>query len=177
MKKLISFNFFRTDAPPLGAKRAVSVRPCPTLNSNFMNFEKLQQENHEASEALRPRFATRTVLFDEDGQVAIINVKRHGYYKIPGGGIENGEDIENAAKREVKEEAGCDCDIVKKLGRMETKVPVWQMLDISDGFIATIRGEKSQPSYEDWGKERGFEIEWFSDLDTAISTIEKKYRW
>lgn len=137
-----------------------------------MNFEKMQQENHEANEALRPKFATRTVLFDEDGRVAVINVKRHGYYKIPGGGIEEGEDIKDAATREVKEESGCECTITEELGRIETEVPVWQMLDISDGFIATVQGEKSQPTYEDWEKERGFELEWFQDLDTAISVIE-----
>lgn len=137
-----------------------------------MNFEKAKSENHEANEVLKPKFATRTVLFDQDGQVAVINVKKHGYYKIPGGGIENGEDIKDAAAREVKEESGCDCAITGELGKIETEVPVWQMLDISDGFIATVQGEKSQPNYESWEKERGFEIEWFSDLDAAISTIE-----
>ncbi len=137
-----------------------------------MNFEKPLYKNPETNEDLKPKFATRTVLFDEDGRVAIINVKQHGYYKIPGGGIEDGEDIENAVKREVKEEAGCDCKITEKLGKIETEVPIWQMLDISDGFIATVQGQKSQPNYEDWEKERGFELEWFDNLDTAIKTIE-----
>lgn len=141
-------------------------------------FEERKQKVKErknmntTSEALRPKFATRTVLFDEDGRVAIINVKRHGYYKIPGGGIEDGENIKDAAMREVKEESGCNCNITGELGRIETEVPVWQMLDISDGFIATVQGKKSQPDYEAWEKERGFELEWFQDIDTAISIIE-----
>ncbi len=138
-----------------------------------MNFEKLHQEKHETGEVLKPRFAARTVLFDQDGRVAVINVKRHGYYKIPGGGIEDGDNIESAAKREAREEAGCDCNIVQELGRIETEVPIWQMLDISDGFIARVEGEKSKPDFEDWEKRRGFEVEWFSDLDTAIKTIEE----
>lgn len=113
-----------------------------------MDFEKLQCENRETNEMLKPKFATRTVLFDQDGQVAIINVKRHGYYKIPGGGVEDGENLEVAALREVKEEAGCDCKIIAKLGKIETEIPIWQMLDISDGFIATVEGEKSKPNFE-----------------------------
>lgn len=136
-----------------------------------MNIEKPQHENHKTGEVLRPKFSTRTVLFDQNGRVAIINVKRHGYYKIPGGGIEDEEDIEDAAKREVREEAGCNCNIIKELGRIETEVPIWQMLDISNGFIATVEGEKSKPNFEAWEKERGFEIEWFKDLSTAIETI------
>ncbi len=138
----------------------------------IMNFEKSPQENQETSEKLKPKAATRTVLFDQNGQVAIINVRRHKYYKIPGGGVEDGENIQDAAMREVKEESGCNCEIVGELGRIETEVPIWGMLDISDGFITVVKGDKSQPEYEDWEKERGFEIEWFSDIDTAISTIE-----
>lgn len=137
-----------------------------------MSIETLHQENHEANENLKPRFATRTVLFDQDGQVAIVNAMRHGYYKIPGGGVEDGENIQDAAAREVKEEAGCDCDIIGELGRVETEIPVWEMLDISDGFVAVVKGNKSQPIYEGWEQERGFQLEWFSDIDTAISTIE-----
>lgn len=122
---------------------------------------------------LKPKYATRTVLLDQDGKVAIINVTKHGYYKIPGGGVEAGEDFEMAARREVMEEAGCDCRIIGELGRMETPVAVWEMLDISDGFIASVVGEKLQPQYEDWESERGFKIEWFDNLDSAIATIEK----
>lgn len=122
---------------------------------------------------LKPKYATRTVLLDQDGRVAIINVTKHGYYKIPGGGVEEREEIRAAARREVLEEAGCDCAIVEGLGQLETEVPVWGMLDISEGFIAHVVGEKMQPKYEDWENERGFRIEWFNDLDSAIETIEQ----
>lgn len=137
-----------------------------------MNSEALPQENHEANEDLKPKFSTRTVLFDQDGKVAIINVEKHGYYKIPGGGIEEHEEIQDAAKREVLEETGCNCSIISELDRVETAVPVWGMLDISDGYVAVVSGEKAQPDYEEWEQERGFKLEWFDDLDTAIATIE-----
>lgn len=136
------------------------------LSSDYINCAG---ENHEN---LRPKHATRTVLFDEIGQVAIINVTKHGYYKIPGGGVEDGEDLQTAAKREVLEESGCDCTVGSYLGRIETPVPIWEMYDISDGFIATVVGEKATPQYEDWENARGFQIEWFKDLDAAINTIE-----
>ncbi len=130
------------------------------------------QEN-SSTNSLKPRRATRTVLLDKTGQVAIIYVQKHGYYKIPGGGIENGEDVDSAAKREVLEEAGCKCTIVGKLGQLETAIPVWDLLDISEGFVALVSGEKNAPNYEDWESQRGFELKWFKNLDSAIATIKE----
>lgn len=118
------------------------------------------------------RNATRTVLLDQDNQVAVINVHKHGYYKIPGGGIESSEELIDAARREAKEESGCDSEIVAELGRIETDIPGWNMYDISDGFIARVVGEKGATEYEDWEKERGFDIEWYDSLDEAIQLIE-----
>lgn len=125
------------------------------------------------AKALKEKYATRTVLLDSNGKVAIINVKNHGYYKIPGGGVEANEEVHAAAKREVAEEAGCNCEIIASLGRLPTKIPVWGMLDISDGFIAKVIGKKSKPTYEAWEAERGFTLEWFDNLDSAIKTIEQ----
>lgn len=139
--------------------------------NDSMVLEQVPNNQLANDEELKPKFSTRTVLFDADDKVAIINVAKHGYYKIPGGGVEENEPIEDAARREVKEEAGCDCELVTELGRLETPVPVWGMLDISDGYIARVVGEKSSPSYEDWENERGFRIEWFDSLDIAIETI------
>ena len=51
--------------------------------------------------------AARTVIVDENNQIALINVRDGEYYKIPGGGIEEGESEEMAAKREALEESGC----------------------------------------------------------------------
>ncbi len=121
---------------------------------------------------MKPRYATRTVLLDENNQIAILYVKKLGYYKIPGGGVEEGEDLELAAKREVLEEAGCDCGIIAELGRTENDLPGWDMRDISDGFLARTIGAKGEPHFEDHESERGFGLEWCESIEAAISKIE-----
>lgn len=95
---------------------------------------------------MKPRQAVRVVLLDSNRQVAIINVQKFGYYKIPGGGIEAGETLIMTAKREVKEETGYKCKIITELGHSETSIPGWSMLDISDGFLVQAIGKKASSS-------------------------------
>ncbi len=121
---------------------------------------------------LKVKYATRTVLLDDVGRVAIIHVGKFDYYKVPGGGIEAGEGLREAARREVREEAGCDCEIVAELGRVETDILGWNLHDVSDGFVARVVGEKQEPHYDDFELERGFSVEWHESLREAIALIE-----
>ncbi|HOZ36715.1 MAG TPA: NUDIX hydrolase, partial [bacterium] len=54
------------------------------------------------------RRAARAVVLDQDNKVAIVWNDKGQHHKIPGGKIEEWEDIEMALKREIKEETGCD---------------------------------------------------------------------
>lgn len=53
------------------------------------------------------RSAVRVVVQGPDGQVLVIKVRKGNYFKLPGGGVEGGEDHVEAAEREVAEETGC----------------------------------------------------------------------
>lgn len=52
------------------------------------------------------RRAARAVIFDAAGKVALLHTERLGYWKLPGGGIEEGEDWQQALLREALEEIG-----------------------------------------------------------------------
>lgn len=66
--------------------------------------------------AFRKRGAARAVLLDESGQVYLLSVGKHGYHKLPGGGIDEGEDVKQALERELMEEVGCRAEIIAELG-------------------------------------------------------------
>ncbi len=55
-----------------------------------------------------------TLLFDQSGE-KVLMVKNKGenrsYYTLPGGAVEHGETLEEAAIREMKEEAGLDVKV------------------------------------------------------------------
>jgi len=64
------------------------------------------------------RTAVRAIIFNSDGKIALLNAKKYGFHKLPGGGIESDEDAKKALERELKEELGCKAEITKEVGKI-----------------------------------------------------------
>ena len=101
-------------------------------------------------------------LLIENGKLLLIHriKKKDGvvkeYYVVPGGGIEDGENIEAATKRELKEEIGIDVEIVgdKPLYTLEQENgnQYFSVINKISGEIGTGTGpEFSDLSYADKG--------------------------
>jgi len=65
-------------------------------------------------EKLTFRPSAYAIIVNND-RVLLLNTVHTGTYSLPGGGIEIGETIEDALKREVREETGIDIEIVRFL--------------------------------------------------------------
>ena len=63
-----------------------------------------------------PRCTARAIVRNTDGLYAVMYAKKYGLYSLPGGGIEEGEDVLTALRREVYEETGCVCEEIQELG-------------------------------------------------------------
>jgi ADP-ribose pyrophosphatase YjhB (NUDIX family) len=118
------------------------------------------------------RKAARAVVFRQDGLIALMDVTKLNYHKLPGGGIEEGEDIEEALRREVLEETGSNIKIIKPLGMTIEHRNRFKLMQTSYCFIAHLVGKPADTNFT--GKERreGFRLTWQS-LDDAIKTINK----
>lgn len=69
------------------------------------------------SRYLNPSPTTDVIIFDKDKGIVIIKRKNIPIgYALPGGFIDDGEQVETAAKREMKEETGLDVDLEGLLG-------------------------------------------------------------
>lgn len=64
----------------------------------------------------KPRLTARAIVRNEDGQYAVMYAQKYNLYSLPGGGIEEGEAVLTALRREVYEETGCICEEIQELG-------------------------------------------------------------
>ncbi|MBQ3227698.1 MAG: NUDIX domain-containing protein [Clostridia bacterium] len=63
-----------------------------------------------------PRKTARAIVKNNNGLYAVMHSLKFGLYSLPGGGIEDGEEVIIALNREILEETGCTCDRVEELG-------------------------------------------------------------
>lgn len=62
---------------------------------------------------LIPRVGARGIV-KKDDLYLMVYFQKDGFYTLPGGGVEKGESLEEAVLREVKEETGYICKIIRK---------------------------------------------------------------
>lgn len=117
------------------------------------------------------RKAARAVVFNHAGEVALIFVAQHGYHKLPGGGVERGEDLETALRREVREEIGGGIEIRAALGVVIEYRDQSELLQISYGFLADLIGDPAAVALTVEEKSRGFELGWVS-MDYALQIMQ-----
>lgn len=70
----------------------------------------IDKKNYIENGTVGRRPSVRGIII-KDGTIALMHSLKYDYYKLPGGGIEEGEELEDTLVREVKEESGL---VVKK---------------------------------------------------------------
>lgn len=119
------------------------------------------------------RRAARAVLYDEAGRIAVMHFAVTGVYKLPGGGIDEGEDIQAALYREVREEAGYEITDVQELGVVEEDRYLCGMHQTSYCFMAKA-SKFVGTELTDEEAAQGMELVWTDSIDDAITMIESK---
>ncbi len=97
-----------------------------------------------------------------------LNSFEEKYFAIPGGGVEDGESLQEAVYREIKEELGIDRDLLKLIG--ESKNPLF----------TTFKTPKMKDGVEYIGSERHFFGFRFvgSDQNIQLQPEEvRAYKW
>ena len=103
----------------------------------------------------------------KDGKVLLIHSLKYDYYKFPGGGVEEGENLEDALVREIKEESGYEVikDSIEPFG----KVTVRHKDDYDEKnvfeqenyyFFCRVSEDSGNVKLDDYEREEGFTAEW-----------------
>lgn len=118
-----------------------------------------------------PRNAARVVLLD-DKKVALIHVSAHGYYMLPGGGIDD-DDIETGLRREVLEEIGCEIEILEEVGSTNLYFDRWTTLQTDYCYIAKAASPRHILARTYFEESEGHKVVWADDIAQAIERVKK----
>lgn len=79
----------------------------------------------------------RAIVRNQDGFYAVMYADKWKLHSLPGGGIEDGEDVLTALRREVYEETGCVCDEIRELGIVTENRASLDYTQINHYFVVT----------------------------------------
>ena len=127
----------------------------------------------EIAKTFKTRKASRGIVFDANNNVAILPVSNHGYYKLPGGGIEEGEDSITAFKRECVEEIGTDVEVVNEIGEIIEYRGNFSIVQTSYCYIDKAIGERVQTSFTEHEKSQGFKQPLWLPFEEAYKLVSE----
>lgn len=125
------------------------------------------------SNGFRERHAARAIVTDKDNRIALLHVDKYSYHKLPGGGVEDNEDIKQALKRELLEEIGCRAEVAAELGKIIEYRDEWDQKQTSYCYLAKQTGEAGQPDFTEKELSEGFAIVWAENIVDAISLLKQ----
>ncbi|MFH0864125.1 MAG: NUDIX domain-containing protein [Candidatus Gottesmanbacteria bacterium] len=117
------------------------------------------------------------LIFNKKGEIFLTkrskNTKNeHGCWEAPGGGVEFGETLQDAIKREIKEEYGVDIILLKQLPAQNHLLPKESQHWVPTSFIAKIKNGQTPKIME---PEKCDNLGWFplNKLPRPLSVITK----
>ena len=128
------------------------------INEHSLGLGEVEQ----FGEKYELRKSARAILQETEGKIAIQYLQNYGFRKLPGGGVDTGETLEEAVMREVREEVGCACEVSEMIGVVIEYRNNYNLLQISYCFLAKIIGEKGIPTLEEGEVEEGQITLWMS---------------
>lgn len=137
-------------------------------NLGILNPENVSEAE---AQAYPVREAARAIVLDSENKIALLHVSKRNYYKLPGGGIEVGEDRATALRRECQEEIGCDVEVVREIGMITEYRKMFTLTQVSHCYLARVKGAKGVPHLEEGEIEDGFKEVWLSygDVERAMA--------
>lgn len=141
------------------------------LFNYVLGIEEINKENMRVN----CREAVRGIIF-YNNNILMVHCNK-GDYKFPGGGIDTGENHEEALRREIREETGYIVDsVLNKIGIViERKIDSFDKESIfemtSYYYLCKVTDEQVFQELDDYERELDFEPKWIN-IDKAIYNNE-----
>lgn len=117
-----------------------------------------------------PRITARAIIKRRDGRYAVMYSDKYRLYSLPGGGVEDGENLLSALKREVLEETGCLCDQIDELGYVTENRGSLDYTQINYYFVVLTGSTGVNPCFTDTERDNRTEVQWHT-FEKMVSLI------
>lgn len=130
----------------------------------------LTQIQPQAEYTIAERIATRAIVFRGE-QMLLLYAQRYNDYSLSGGGVDEGETLQEALMRELSEETGAQHISVPAEFGMVVEYRSWYrnnidvMLLRSYCYLCQINGEFGAPQLEDYEHTNGMQVQWVNIYD------------
>lgn len=116
------------------------------------------------------RYASRGVLINDELKVAMMEMSGASLYKLPGGGVEEGEERAAAFLREIKEETGYDAVIIEAIGYIDEHKNRNQFMQRSYCYMAKATKQPGNTALTEEETQLGMRVKWMS-LEEAVAQL------
>ena len=159
-----------------------NYRMCDIKEIIMRNLFTLDKKNYDPNGTVGRRPSVRGIIIS-DGRIAMMHSLKYDYYKLPGGGIEEGESLEDTLVREVREESGLVVkrDTVKEFGYVRRiEKGRYEDIFIQENFyyLCEVETEVESQQLDDYEEEERFVLEFVTpeyaiDINTNADHGEK----
>ena len=121
-----------------------------------------------------PRITARAIVKNQDGLYAVMYADKFKLHSLPGGGVEDGEDVLTALRREVYEETGCVCDEIQELGIVAENRASLDYTQINYYFVVTTTHTPGENHLTEAEQDSRTVVEWrtFDEMVRLINEQE-----
>ena len=120
-----------------------------------------------------PRITARAIVKNQDGLYAVMYADKFKLHSLPGGGVEDGEDVLTALRREVYEETGCVCDEIQELGIVSENRASLDYTQINHYFVVTANHSSCENHLTESEQANRTVVKWVT-FDEVIRLINEQ---